>query len=58
MPLVIHGVEVLLCLTLIRLLEKNSSYTDVKIAINFLYDSFGSLILFIISYETSFILDL
>ena len=51
MPLVIHGVEFSLCLSLIQLLGKNSSYIEVKIAINFLYDSFRSLILFITSHE-------
>ena len=42
MPVVIHEVEFLLCLTLTGLLGKNSSLIDVRIAINLLYDSFGS----------------
>ena len=42
MSVFIDEVEFLLCLTLTGLLGKNSSLIDVRIAINFLYDSFGS----------------
>ena len=58
MLLVTHGEEFLLCLTLIQLLGKKLSWTEARIAINFLYDSFGYLILFIIYHEILCDLDL